>query len=92
MDTTLCIEKVVGLGVKYSGVTEFNTEEEYNKLIWEDERPKPKWSELVAKWEEIKDIPEPKTIIELLQEKQQDLESRIEQLENKLLSAKKTSN
>ncbi len=83
MDTVLAIESLVGEGVKYGGCTEFNTEEEFNKLRWNDERPKPKWVDLVAKWEEIKDIPESKTEMELIQEKLIEYETRIAELEAK---------
>jgi len=68
MDTAIAIERLVGLGVKYGGATQFNTEEEFNNLRWNDQRPKPKWSDLVAKWDEIKDEPLPKTIQEELDE------------------------
>ena len=84
MDTALAIEALVGEGVKYGGCTEFNTEEEFDKLRWNDERPRPKWSDLVAKWEEIKDIPEPKTEMELIQEKNIESETRITELETKI--------
>ena len=83
MDTALCIEKLAGLGVKYSGCTEFNTEEEFNKLRWNDERPRPKWSDLMVKWNEIKDIPEPKTEFELLKEKVDLMDLKINVLEKK---------
>ena len=77
MDIALSIEALVGEGVKYGGAFEFNTEEEFNKLRWNDERPKPKWVDLVAKWQEIKDIPEPKTELELLQDEINSLKSRM---------------
>ena len=83
MDTALAIEKLVGIGVKYGGCTEFNTKGEYSKLRWEDERPQPTWAELRAKWEEIKDIPEPKTELEILKEDIQILKDKINILENK---------
>ena len=76
MDTALAIESLVGIGVKYGGCTEFNTEEEFNKLRWNDERPRPNWVDLVAKWEEIKDIPKPLTKIEELEARLLALEKR----------------
>lgn len=76
MDIALTIEALVGIGVKYGGCTEFNTEREFNNLRWNDERPKPKWSALVIKWEEIKDIPPPKTKLEALEARIAELEKR----------------
>lgn len=81
MDTTLAIEALVGLGVKYGGCTEFNTEEEFNNLRWNDERPRPKWKDLVTKWDEIKDIPEPKTKLEELEDSLKEAIERIAKLE-----------
>ena len=81
MDTALAIEALVGIGIKYGGCTEFNTEEEFNKLRWNDERPRPKWVDLVDKWNEIKDIPEPKSEMELLREEMEVLKNRIMELE-----------
>ncbi len=83
MDTALVIEALVGFGVKYGGCTEFNTEKEFDALRWNDERPRPKWQDLVAKWEEIKDILIPKTEMELLREEIQELKNRINILESK---------
>ncbi len=84
MDVALAIEALVGLGVKYFGSTTDNTEEQYNKLQWNDERPKPLWAELIAKWDEIKDIPAPKDEDEFVQEKMDDHESRIKAIEDHL--------
>ena len=83
MDTALAIEKLVGIGVKYGGVTQFNTKGEYSKLRWEDERPQPTWAELRAKWEEIKDDPLPKTELELLREELVNIKLRLDQVEVK---------
>ena len=83
MEIDICIEKLVGLGVKYGGCTNNNTEEEFNNLRWNDARPKPKWSDLLAKWDEIKDIPKPKTEVELLREELNDLKLRLNLLEIK---------
>jgi len=77
MDTALTIESLVGFGVKYGGCTEFNTKEEFDKLRWNDVRAKPTWLELTARWDQIKDIPEPKTEIEIMQEEIEDLKSRL---------------
>ena len=68
MQTAIAIERLVGLGVKYGGATQFNTEEEFNNLRWNDQRPRPKWKDLVAKWDEIKDEPLPKSLQEELDE------------------------
>lgn len=81
MDTAYAIEKLVGLGVKYGGITIKNTKEEFNNLRWNDKRPRPKWAELVIKWEETKDIPEPKSELELLQEEMLELKTQIIELE-----------
>ena len=83
MDTALCIESLIGEGVKYGGCTEFNTEEEFNKLRWNDIRPRPKWVDLVSEWDNIKDIPEPKTELELLQDEINSLKSRMTNQEAK---------
>ena len=85
MDTAWAIWSLVGYGVKYGGCTEFNTEEEFNKLRWDDLRAKPKWVELVAKWEEIKDNPKPKTKLELLEAKVNEMDLKIKELEEKAI-------
>ena len=45
---------------KYRGSVTANTEQSYNDLIWEDERPKPTWQELQAQWQEIEQAIEAK--------------------------------
>ena len=84
MDTALAIEALVGFGVKYGGCTEFNTEKEFDDLIWEDERPRPKWSDLLTKWEEIKYIPFEKSELELIKEKVEEMDLKIKELESKI--------
>lgn len=85
----LAIEYIIeqGLGVRgaqYNGSTTSNTEEQYNLIKWEDVRlPKPSWQEILDAWEIRKDIPEPKTEMELLEEKLNDLEARLIIEENK---------
>lgn len=54
MDIALAIENLL-LAAKYGGSTTSNTKEQFDALRWEDERPKPTWSEVVASWEQIKD-------------------------------------
>jgi len=84
MDTALAIEALVGIGVKYGGCTEFNTEIEFDNLRWNDIRLRPKWVDLVAKWNEIKDIPEQKTRIELLEDKINEMALKIKDLEKEV--------
>ncbi len=47
MDVALNIEYLVP-AAKYRGVTNENTEKEYNDLVWEDSRKKPSWDEIVS--------------------------------------------
>ena len=74
MDIALAIEALLGLGVKYFGSTTDNTKEAFDNLTWRDVRLKPKWEELLIKWEEIKDNFIYKTKIEELEERLSQLE------------------
>lgn len=80
MDIIITLDKLVP-SAKFFGYPE--SREDYEELDWRDERKKPTWSELEQKWLEIKDKinePEP-TEVELLQQKVEDLESRLAALE-----------
>lgn len=46
-DIRIGIDALVPQAVYFGGV-EFNTEEEFNALRWEDERTKPSWAEIKA--------------------------------------------
>lgn len=46
MDIALILHKLVP-SAKYRGSLTDNTEESYNNIIWEDERPKPSWQDLL---------------------------------------------
>ena len=89
VDVALAIEYIIeqSLGVsgaQYGGSTTENTEEQYNKLRWNDVRlTKQSWQEILDAWNIRKDIPEPKTEMELMQEKIDDLDSRLIIQENK---------
>ena len=89
MDIALAIEHIL-LAAEYFGCTDKNTQEQYEKEInWKDKRiSKPTWQEIKASWDEIKDLPnygieiEP-TELELLQDKYDDLKSRLKSIEDK---------
>lgn len=47
IEITNCIEKLVP-NAKFYGVFVNNTEDEYNNIIWVDERPKPTWENIIT--------------------------------------------
>lgn len=49
MDVALSIEHLLP-AAEYGGVTQENTQEEYDALRWEDSRPKPTWAQIEAAW------------------------------------------
>lgn len=49
MDVAIAIELIHKDAIWFNCVTG-NTQEEYDELRWEDERPKPTWAELEAAW------------------------------------------
>ena len=49
MDVALAIELIYKDAIWFNCVTG-NTQEEYEQLRWEDERPKPTWAELETAW------------------------------------------
>ena len=51
----------------YGGSVTANTEQQYNKLRWEDDRPQPAWAELVAAWENYTPPEPPPSLEERLQ-------------------------
>lgn len=79
MDVALAIERIL-IASKYFGCTDENTEEQYDKLRWNDKRiPKPTWEEIVIAWNEIKDLPN----FGIIREKSE-LELKIDNLESRL--------
>lgn len=81
MDTALAIEYIQPCS-EYMGVTIENTKEEYDKIIWTDNRiEKPTWKEIEIAWGVRKDIPEPKSEEDLLKDRIEALETRILELE-----------
>jgi adenosyl cobinamide kinase/adenosyl cobinamide phosphate guanylyltransferase len=52
MDVALTIHELVPRA-KYFGSVTANSKEAFDKIRWHDERKKPTWSELEAKWVEL---------------------------------------
>ena len=81
MDIALVLDRLIPGGDWQGSVTD-NTKEAFDNVRWNDERPKPSWEEMEAKWPEIEAEPEPKSEIEILKERIKVLEDhRIKQLE-----------
>ena len=78
MDIALCLDRLVP-GVDWQGSVTANTLEAFDAIRWKDKTPKPSWSAVLAKWETIKDEPEPMT----LKEELDDLKARITKMETK---------
>jgi hypothetical protein len=81
VDIALCIEELIGIGAKYFGSTTANTKECFDDLVWNDNRTKPKWEDILICWDQIKD-----RFIESelsLQEEIKILKDKIQQLESK---------
>ncbi|WP_027366926.1 hypothetical protein [Desulfocurvibacter africanus] len=49
MNVALALDALVP-AAKYGGSLTSNTQESYNELRWEDERPKPTWAEIEEAW------------------------------------------
>lgn len=47
MDISIGIDRLLD-GAKYLGTFEQNTEEEYDSIVWIDERSKPPWNDIVS--------------------------------------------
>lgn len=78
MDIALCLDRL-NPGADWQGSVTANTRESFEAIRWKEKDPKPAWAEIMTKWEEIKDEPEPLT----LEEKLDALKARIETLEAK---------
>lgn len=53
MDVLLTLAALV-TSPNFAGVFEQNTREEYEqRIVWQDDRPKPSWADLLAKWPEV---------------------------------------
>ena len=52
MDVAITLDALVP-SPKFGGSLTANTREAYERIRWEDARPKPAWAEIVAKWPEV---------------------------------------
>lgn len=52
MDVLLTLAALVP-SPNFAGVFVENTREEYERITWQDDRPKPSWNDLLAKWPEV---------------------------------------
>lgn len=80
MDVALALDKLIP-AAKYRGSLSTNTQEAYNKLIWEDERDKPSWIQIEASNSEL--VRE-----NIRQEKIKEIQKLEDDLEIKLLEKK----
>ena len=75
MDIAATLDRLTP-GTDWQGSVTDNTKEAFDNIRWNDERMKPTWKEVQAKWLEIELEPEPKSEIELLKERVEILENR----------------
>ena len=66
IDVALAIDLLVPQA-EYGGSVTTNTEQQYNKVRWEDERTQPTWAELEQAWEEYEPPTPPPSIEERLE-------------------------
>ncbi len=52
MDIALVLESLLP-ACQYGGSLTTNTEEAYNNIRWDDERPKPSWEEIQIEWSNL---------------------------------------
>lgn len=48
-DLALAIE-IIYMAAQYRGPTYYNSKEQWDALLWQDERPQPTWDELQDAW------------------------------------------
>ncbi len=58
MDIALCLDELTP-AAKYMGSVTANDRAAYDAVKWQDERPKPDWGDILARWDEIKNRPAP---------------------------------
>lgn len=84
MDIALTIHELVP-GAAYFGSVTANTKEAFDGIRWMDERPKPTWAEMEAKWLELEpDLGTDEANEELIQAKMRELAVEALKVEGKL--------